>query len=99
MKQLNSEAILKLLEENKLALRKFKVKEIGLFGSFLKGRGGEKSDIDFLVSFEETSFDNYMNLKFFLEGVFGRKIDLVLKNALKPALKEVKKEAVYAKAV
>jgi predicted nucleotidyltransferase len=51
----------------------------------------EDSDIDVLVCFRESAktFDNYMDLKFYLEGLFpGRRIDLVLESALKPSLRE-----------
>ena len=66
---------MKSLEEVKdiLAHRKgelkerFKVKELGIFGSFVKGKQRKRSDIDILVAFEEgnVTFDNYMDLKFF----------------------------------
>ncbi|MCM8816837.1 MAG: nucleotidyltransferase family protein [Candidatus Omnitrophica bacterium] len=69
---------------------RFKVREIGIFGSQIKGKSKRKSDIDILVEFHEggETFDNYMELKFFLEGIFHRKVDLVLKNALKEEIKE-----------
>ncbi|AFV22937.1 nucleotidyltransferase [Methanolobus psychrophilus R15] len=43
------------------------------------------------------TFDNYMELKFYLENIFGRKVDLVIETAIKPILREaILKEAVYA---
>ncbi|MGQ9510249.1 MAG: nucleotidyltransferase family protein [Thermodesulfobacteriota bacterium] len=78
--------------------QKYKVKEIGIFGSQIKGKFKKKSDIDILVEFEEggCTFDDYMELKFFLEGMFQRKVDLVLKNALKEGLKPcILSEVVY----
>jgi predicted nucleotidyltransferase len=70
--------------------RNFKVKEIGIFGSFVKARNTRTSDIDILVEFEKgcTTFDNYMDLKFFLEKVLRRKVDVVLKTTLRPELRE-----------
>ena len=69
---------------------RFKVKEIGLFGSRIKGEAKKGSDIDILVEFEEggETFDNYMDLKFFLEEIFHTKVDLVMKNVLREEIKE-----------
>jgi predicted nucleotidyltransferase len=78
--------------------RKYSVKRIGLFGSFVRGEQKETSDVDVLVEFEKgaKTFDNYMNLKFFLE-VFGKKVDLVIIDAIKPDIKDqILKEVKYA---
>ncbi|MBI5215886.1 MAG: nucleotidyltransferase family protein [Ignavibacteriae bacterium] len=78
--------------------RNFKVKEIGIFGSFVKVRNSRTSDIDILVEFEKgcTTFDNYMDLKFFLEKMLRRKVDVVLKNTLRPELREkILSETIY----
>jgi len=77
---------------------RFFVKEIGVFGSQIKGKAKKRSDIDILVEFEETgeTFDNYMELKLFLEKIFNRKVDLVLKDVLKEEIKEaILAEVVY----
>jgi uncharacterized protein len=72
--------------------KNFQVKEIGVFGSFT--RGGyfvhEESDIDILVSFNKghKDFFNYMRLKNYLENLLGKEVDLVIKDAVKPRLKE-----------
>lgn len=68
----------------------FHVKELGIFGSFVKGRQKKGSDIDVLVTFEKghKDFFNYMRLKSSLEEMMGVKVDLVIKEALKPRLKE-----------
>ena len=57
-------------------------------GSFARGDEHEESDIDILIEFEEggRSFDTYMDLKFLLEELFGRRVDLVDRDAIKPAL-------------
>ena len=89
--------ILSLLRRNGRVLSKYGVKRIGVFGSVAKGEAGKKSDIDVLVELKKETFDNYMDLKFFLEDAFGRKVDLVLSNGLKPGLAErILKETVYA---
>lgn len=94
---LNTKKIIKKIRENKKRIKKLGVKKIGLFGSFTKNKQRKKSDIDILVSFNKIDFDNYMNLLFFLEKKFGRKIDLVIESDLKPELNYVKKEARYVK--
>jgi hypothetical protein len=55
------------------------------------------SDVDILVEFEQPTFDHYMELKFFLEDSFGRPVDLVLADSLKPRLKPIiSQEVTYA---
>jgi len=90
--------ILDFLARNKLEMRRrFSVKRIGLFGSVTKGTEQGKSDIDILVELENPTFDNYMDLKFYLEEHFGRPVDLVLLDSLKPRLKDsIVKETAYA---
>ncbi len=87
------------IEKNKLYLNKtYHVKEIGIFGSFVRSKQSRKSDIDILVEFEEghKDFFNYMRLKYYLEKILGKKVDLVMKKAIKPALKEhILKEVEY----
>lgn len=93
------DAISTLKEHEKLIRQKFGVKRIGIFGSFARGEEKEDSDLDVLVVFEEgqKTFDNYMDLKFYLEDLFGREVDLVTERALKPQLKDIiMKEVVYA---
>lgn len=82
--------ILDFLKQNKKDLEiRFSVIRIGLFGSFLRGSAGEKSDVDILVELGVPTFDHYMDLKFFLEDRLGRPVDLVLADSLKPRLKHV----------
>lgn len=78
------------LEKNKSHIRKtFNVKKIAVFGSFVKGAQNRYSDIDILVDFEEghKDFFNYMRLKYYLENILGKEVDLVMKQAIKPRLK------------
>jgi len=86
---LTYKTILTKLEENTATIKKFGVKRIGLFGSYLRKEQKPTSDIDILVEFEKgkVTFDNYMDLKFFLEDLFKCKVDLVMKDAIKPDLK------------
>jgi predicted nucleotidyltransferase len=81
---------------NELASR-FGVKRIGLFGSYVRGEAVEASDIDFLVEFDTPTFDHYMDLKFFLEELFGVSVDLVSSDAVKPRLKPyIDRDITYA---
>lgn len=77
----------------------FGVEQIGIFGSFVRGEETPESDVDVLVEFcdGEETFDHYMDLKFYLENLFGRKVDLVMKDAIKPRLREpILSEVEYA---
>ncbi len=77
--------------------KKFKVKRIGIFGSFARGEESEKSDIDILVEFYDPIGWEFFDLKEFLEKILGRQVDLVTVGALKPHLKDkILKEAIYA---
>jgi predicted nucleotidyltransferase len=78
--------ILNILEQNDSHLRALGIKKIGLFGSFARGDHRPDSDIDLLVEFEsgKKTFDNFMELSFFLEEVLRSKIDLVTVESLSP---------------
>ena len=67
-------------------LKNYGVCSIGLFGSFVREEANEQSDIDFLVDFEEgkKTFKNFMDLSFFLEELFQRKVELVTPQSLSP---------------
>jgi hypothetical protein len=68
---------------------KFKVKEIGLFGSIIRGEEREGSDIDVLVDFEDdASLFDLVGLALFLEERLKRKVDVVSKRALREELRE-----------
>jgi hypothetical protein len=92
------EEIKKLVNENKRILEeRYKIKTIGLFGSLSRGELQPKSDIDVLVEFYDTpDLFEFMRLEEYLGSLFGRKVDLVSKKALKPIIKEeILKETVY----
>jgi len=87
------------LKEHKEELReKFKVKEIGVFGSYVRGEQKKRgSDIDILVEFKEpVSLLKFMDLEEYLSRLLGLKVDLISKKALKPKIGEhILKEVVY----
>lgn len=81
--------IKKKLEKNLASIREFfYVSELGIFGSFVKGSQQDGSDIDVLVTFVKgyKDFFNYMRLQYYLEDLLKEKIDLVIKDAVKPRL-------------
>ena len=88
--------IIKRLKENREILKQKEVKKIGIFGSAIKGKKNPK-DIDVLVEFKKTNFNNYIALLFFLEKLFKKRVDLIIESDLRPELSYVKKEAEYVK--
>jgi uncharacterized protein len=86
---MTSNAILQILEQNAGHLKGYGVKRLGLFGSMARNEQTTVSDVDVLVEFEtgQKTFDHYMDLKFFLEGLFSRRVDLVIAESIKERLK------------
>ena len=84
----NFENIKKILWKNKKSIsQKFKVKEIAVFGSFVRGEQKRNSDVDILVDFfEPVSFFSFLDLEEYLGKLLGSKVDLVSKKALKPRI-------------
>ena len=75
----------------------FSVKRIGIYGSFSRGEEKESSDIDILVEFEKPTFRNFMNLSFYREDLFGRKVDLVTVKGLHPRIRPyVEKDVIWS---
>ncbi len=94
--KMTKEEIKKILSENKEILKRYKVKSIALFGSYVKNEQTEDSDIDFLVEFEEDTYNNFVNLIFALENLFKKEVTVVSIEDLSPyirpyVLKEVEK--------
>lgn len=89
--------VLGTLEAHAATLRGFGVRRLGLFGSAARDEAGPASDLDFVVDLDERTFDRYMDLKLFLEELFGCRVDLVLTGTIKPRLRSaILGEAVYA---
>ena len=80
------ETILSQIKAQEDQIRALGVKRMGLFGSFVRGRQRADSDVDFLVEFRpgKKTFDNYMQLAFFLEDLLGRPAELVTPESLSP---------------
>ena len=93
---LNKHLIKQTLLENRETLRKYGVKRIGLFGSYVRETATAESDIDFLVELERLTFDDYMGLAVFLENLFKKDVDLVTPTSIKPGYKPyIEKEVEY----
>jgi len=92
------EEIQEIIKNNKKELKeKFKVKEIGIFGSYVNSEEKKGSDVDILVEFEgRIGLIKFMKLEYYLSDLIGVKVDLVMKTALKPRIgKRILKEVVY----
>jgi predicted nucleotidyltransferase len=86
---LNKENVIEKIRELKPFLyQEYKVREVGLFGSFSQNLQSESSDIDLVIELEKPIGWKIFTLEIFLENIFNRKIDLVTKNALKEQLKD-----------
>ena len=77
--------------------KKYKVKEIGIFGSFIRGEQRKRSDIDILVEFEEVpDLLKFIEIERYLTRILKKKVDLVRKKALRPELRDIiLEEVVY----
>jgi uncharacterized protein len=82
----NKAEILERIREARHELASFGVKSIGLFGSFVRGEQTPYSDVDILVEFEpgKHTFDNFMEVSFLLEELFGRRVEIVTPESLSP---------------
>lgn len=87
----------KILSEHKEELReKYKVKLLGIFGSYARGEQTEMSDVDILVEFEEPVGFEFIHLADFLEELLGMPVDLVTRDAIKPnRWKSVSEDLMY----
>ena len=91
--------IFNLLRQNQDRLRTLGVKNIGLFGSFVKGEQHADSDIDLLVEFVpgHKTFDNFKELSFFLEKILKKRFELITVESLSPYFgPHILKEVEYA---
>jgi predicted nucleotidyltransferase len=95
---MSANEIFKIIRQNKTKLSQFGVRKIGLFGSQSRGDATAESDLDFLVEFVQgqKNYDNYIELCFFLEVLFNKKVDLLTAESLSPYLKdEILREVQY----
>ena len=98
-KEEETRKIFDVIGQSKRALRtSYGVKRIGLFGSYVTSQQGKRSDVDLLVEFDrDIDLFDFIEVKEFLERLLERKVDLVMKSALKPRIKRhVLEEVKYA---
>lgn len=86
MRVANKAEIFERVRHNSATISRFGVHRFGLFGSFLRGQQTPASDVDVLVEFRpgEKTFRSFMDLAFFLEDIFERKVDLLTPQSLSP---------------
>ncbi len=95
---MDSQEILQIIQLKLPVLKTYHIARLALFGSYASGMARAESDVDILVDFEEgqDNLDNYMDLKFTLEDIFQRKVDLVITDTIKPTLREsILRSALY----
>ena len=100
MMKKSSEKIIRILKAHEKEIRdKYRVRQIGLFGSYRRGDQKKGSDVDILVDFyPDSGMDliTFVELEDFLSAILGMKVDLVMKSALKPRLgKHILKEVEF----
>jgi uncharacterized protein len=82
--------ILDSLQENKHKLKSFGIKQLGLFGSFVRNQANDNSDIDILIVFEngKKNINNLLNAHAYLESLFGRKTELITEDSMSEYFKK-----------
>ena len=77
--------------------KKYKVSELGIFGSYVKGEQNENSDLDILVEYsDKIGFFDLLHLEEELSALAGIKVDLVMKSNLKKYIgRRILKEVQY----
>lgn len=96
---MKKEEILYSLIQNRDFIESRGATKIGLFGSYSKNIQSNKSDIDLLVKFDSSkkSFDNYIELAFFLEDIFGKKVELITTESIDSDFyNSIAKDIIYA---
>ncbi len=84
-----SELVEALRRQLPLLADRYRVKSLGLFGSYVRQESRADSDLDLLVTFSELpSLLGFIELENYLSDTLGVKVDLVMKDALKPRIGE-----------
>lgn len=88
--------LVKVLKSKRTVYKRYGVKSLALFGSAARDRLNKRSDVDVLVQFDQPTWANYIGLKFYLEDLLGRQVDLVTPKGLKSAARpSVEKDLLY----
>jgi predicted nucleotidyltransferase len=76
-----------LTKQKPLLREKYGVEELGIFGSYLRGKQRKGSDLDLLVQFSgSVGLLEFIHIENYLSDLLGVKVDLVMKDALKPRI-------------
>ncbi|MFA4919966.1 MAG: nucleotidyltransferase family protein [Thermodesulfovibrionales bacterium] len=92
------DSIKKIINDHRQELKeRFKITEIGIFGSYVRGEQKRRSDIDILVEFgEPVSLLDLVGAENYISDLIRTKVDLVPKKDVRPELKErILNEVVY----
>ncbi|MDI6770442.1 MAG: nucleotidyltransferase family protein [Anaerolineales bacterium] len=85
---MTSRTVISNIRKRRAELTRLGVKSLSIFGSVARGEERPDSDVDILVEFEgRATFDRFMDTKFYLEEILGRKVDLVMPQAIRPRMK------------
>ena len=87
-----------LINDNQGVIRYYGIARLGLFGSVIRGEEKENSDIDLIADFQPgmKNYDNFIELCFFLEDMFDRKVDLLTFDGISPIIrKNIEREIEY----
>lgn len=82
----NKEMLFALVESNRMRIRDYGVRTMGLFGSFARNEQNDLSDVDLLVDFEtdKETYRNFISLAYYMEELLGRKVEVITRNGLSP---------------
>jgi uncharacterized protein len=96
MKHTRTEILSKLQARKSQLFSRYKVKSMGLFGSFARGDNNDESDVDILVEVDPSIGLEFVTLAEEIEEGLGLPVDLVSKRALHPrALAVIQQDIVY----
>ena len=88
--------IVRIISAHADELREMGVEQIGVFGSYVHDEADPASDVDLLVRLTRISFRDFMQIKFYLEDLLARPVDLVLEESLRSELRPtIMSEVVY----
>ena len=95
---MNASQLIETIQNHGQEIReRFSVRRLAVFGSVARGESTDTSDVDLLVEFEgPADFDTYMALKFYLEDLLERSVDLATHKAIRPSMRaRIESEAIH----